>query len=127
MSDSDTQKTSTEKLFGLKIYHSYYIDFFHIREAISTKSIHINIRMFKMNQYITSEKTHFFIRKGWSRWRLRCISNFSYKNFYLFLFDTLFLERRAFYEFIIKKIEMRQFLSILEIDAKMCLSYNERK
>nr|DAV18142.1 MAG TPA: hypothetical protein [Caudoviricetes sp.] len=28
MSDSDTQKTSTEKLFGLKIYHSYYIDFF---------------------------------------------------------------------------------------------------
>lgn len=28
VSDSDTQKTSTEKLFGLKIYHSYYIDFF---------------------------------------------------------------------------------------------------
>ena len=63
VSDSDTQKTSTEKLFGLRIYHSYYIDFFQIREAISKKSMHINIRMFKMNQYITSEKTHFFITK----------------------------------------------------------------
>lgn len=83
--------------------------------------------MFKMNQYITSEETHFFITKEWSRWCLGCISNFSYKNFYLFLFDTLFFERRAFYEFTIKKIEKRQFLSILEIDAKMCLSYNERK
>ena len=28
VSDSDTQKTSTEKLFDLRIYHTYYIDFF---------------------------------------------------------------------------------------------------
>lgn len=59
MSESDTQKTSTEKLFDLRIYHTYYIDFFQIREAILKKSMHINIRMFKTNQYTASEKTHF--------------------------------------------------------------------
>ena len=67
MSDSDTQKTSTEKLFDLKIYHSYYIDFFN-RGDIPEKSIHINIRMFKMNQYTTFENTHFFVTKQWIRW-----------------------------------------------------------
>lgn len=67
MSDSDTQKTSTEKLFDLKIYHSYYIDFFN-RGDIPEKSIHINIRMFKTNQYTTSENTHFFVTKQWIRW-----------------------------------------------------------
>ena len=41
VSDSDTQKTSTEKLFDLRIYHTYYIDFFQIREAILKKSMHI--------------------------------------------------------------------------------------
>lgn len=68
MSESDTQKTSTEKLFDLRIYHTYYIDFFQIREAILKKSMHINIRMFKTNQYTTSEKTHFFISKKGNGW-----------------------------------------------------------
>ena len=63
--------------------------FFQIREAISKKSMHINIRMFKMNQYTTSENTHFFVTKQWIRWWLRFISNFSYKNSFLFLFAIL--------------------------------------
>lgn len=68
VSDSDTQKTSTEKLFDLRIYHTYYIDFFQIREAIPKKIYAYYIRMFKMNQYTTSENTHFFISKKGNGW-----------------------------------------------------------
>lgn len=80
------RKTSTEKLFDLRIYHAYYIDFFQIREDIPEKYMHINIRMFKTNQYTISKKTHFFIsEKGNGVVIGMCFEVFLQKFFFIFV------------------------------------------